>query len=49
MISFKVLEQEALMLMLTCYICKELHHKLYAIFNIYDNVVSSYKFFICYY
>jgi hypothetical protein len=42
--SFKVLEQEALMLMLTWYIWKELHHNLYVIFNIYDNVVSPYNF-----
>jgi hypothetical protein len=45
MISFKVLEQEALMLMLTLYIWKELHHRLYVILNIYDNVVSLYNFF----
>lgn len=44
MISFKVLEQEALMLMLKWYIWKELHHNLYAIFSIYDNIVSSYNF-----
>jgi hypothetical protein len=44
MISFKVLEQEALMLMLTWYISKELHHNLYVIFNIYDNVDSPYNF-----
>jgi hypothetical protein len=44
MISFKVLKQEALMLMLTWYIWKELHHNLYVIFNIYDNVVSPYNF-----
>jgi hypothetical protein len=29
----------------TGYIWKELHHNLYAIFNIYDNVVLSYKIF----
>jgi hypothetical protein len=33
------------MLMLTLYIWKELYHKLYVIFNIYDNVISSYNFF----
>jgi hypothetical protein len=44
MISFKVLEQETLMLMLTLYIWKELHHSLYVIFNIYDIVVSPYNF-----
>jgi hypothetical protein len=46
MISFKVLEQEVLMLMLTWHIWKELHHNLYAIFSIYDNIVSSYNFFM---
>jgi hypothetical protein len=40
MISFKILEQEALMLMLTLYIWKELHHNLYVIFNIYDIITS---------
>jgi hypothetical protein len=32
------------MLMLTLYIWNELHHSLYVIFNIYDNVVSLYNF-----
>jgi hypothetical protein len=44
MISFKVLEQETLMFMLTLYIWKELHHSLYVIFNIYENDVSPYNF-----
>jgi hypothetical protein len=46
MVSFKVLEQEALILMLTWYIWKKLHHNLYVIFNIYDNVVSPYNFYL---
>jgi hypothetical protein len=44
MIFFKVLEKDALMLMLIWYIWKEIHHNLYVIFNIYDNIVSPYNF-----